>query len=98
MESELLIWTMVAIVGTVGVIKNLIGKGGKKIWTLATIIIGIGVPVAALNLPLRVIQVWVAVTGATLFYDTIFKAFQKLIEFLMNKISDKKEVSDESER
>ena len=98
MESELLIWTMIAIVGTVGVIKNLIGKGGKKIWTLATIIIGIGVAVAALNLPLRVIQVWVAVTGATLFYDTIFKAFQKLIEFLVNKISNKNEVSDESER
>ena len=98
MESELLIWTMVAIVGTVGVVKNLIGKGGKRVWTIATIAIGIGVSIAALNLPLRVIQVWVAVTGATLFYDTIYKAFQKLIEFLVNRISNKKEVQDESER
>ena len=52
METELLLWTMVAIVGTVGVIKNFINKGGKKIWTVVTIIIGIGVAVAAMFLPL----------------------------------------------
>ena len=78
---------MVAIVGTVGVIKNLVGKGGKRVWTLATLVIGAGVAVAAMYLPLKALQVWVAVTGATLFYDTIFKAFQRLIE----KIAEKKE-------
>lgn len=85
METELLLWTMVAIVGTVGVIKNFINKGGKKIWTVVTIIIGIGVAVAAMFLPLEALQVWVAVTGATLFYDTIFKAFQRLIERIADK-------------
>jgi hypothetical protein len=33
-----------------------------------------------MKLPISALQVWVAVTGATLFYDTIFKSFQKLIE------------------
>lgn len=87
METELLLWTMVAIVGTVGVIKNFINKGGRVVWTVATIVIGIGVAVAAMYLPLKALQVWVAVTGATLFYDTIFKAFQRLIE----RIADKEE-------
>lgn len=94
MQSELLIWTMVAIVGTVGVIKNLVGKGGKRVWTLVTLVVGAGVAIAALYLPLKAMQVWVAVTGATLFYDTIFKAFQKLIQFLMEKIGKNKEEDD----
>ena len=85
METELILWTMIAIVGTVGVIKNFINKGGKKIWTIATLVIGAGVAVAAMYLPLKALQAWVAVTGATLFYDTIFKTFQRLIE----KISEK---------
>ena len=87
METELLLWTMVAIVGTVGVIKNFINKGGRVVWTTATMIIGVGVAIAAMYLPLKALQVWVAVTGATLFYDTIFKAFQRLIE----RIADKEE-------
>ena len=95
MQSELLIWTMVAIVGTVGVIKNLVNKGGKRVWTLVTLIVGAGVAVAALYLPLKAMQVWVAVTGATLFYDTIFKAFQKLIQLLVEK-GGKKEDSNGS--
>ena len=70
---------MVAIVGTVGVLKKLIEKGGRKTWTLITVVVGAGVAYLVSILPIKVIQVWVAVTGATLFYDTIFKAFEKLI-------------------
>lgn len=87
MEEEVLLWTMIAIVGTVGVIKNFINKGGKKVWTVVTLVVGTGIAILAMHLPLKVLQVWVAVTGATLFYDTIFKAFQRFIE----KISDKGE-------
>lgn len=79
METEILLWSMVAIVGTVGVLKNLIEKGGRKTWTIITIVVGMGVAYLALKLPIKALQVWVAVTGATLFYDTIFKAFEKLI-------------------
>ena len=88
MESELLLWTMVAICGTVGVLRNFVEAGGRKIWTLATLAIGAGIAVAALRLPIKALQVWVAVTGATLFYDTIFKAFENFIEnFARNKSS-----------
>ena len=79
METEILLWSMVAIVGTVGVLKNPIEKGGRKTWTVVTVVVGVGVAYLALKLPIKAIQVWVAVTGATLFYDTIFKAFEKLI-------------------
>ena len=85
METEILLWSMVAIVGTVGVLKNLIEKGGRKLWTLVTVVVGIGVAYLAMKLPIKALQVWVAVTGATLFYDTIFKSFQKLIERMAEK-------------
>ena len=85
METEILIWTMVAITGTVGVIKNFIDKGGKRVWTVVTLVVGAGVAIAAMYLPLKALQVWVAFTGATLFYDTIFKSFQKLIEKIAQK-------------
>lgn len=85
METQLLLWTMVAIVGTVGVIRNFINKGGRRIWTAVTVLVGIIVAVAAIYLPLKALQVWVAVTGATLFYDTIFKSFQKFIEKVISK-------------
>ena len=52
MNSELLLWTMVAIVGTVGVLKNLIDKGGKKVWTIVTIVVGSGIAFAAMKLPI----------------------------------------------
>ena len=89
METELLIWTMIAIVGTIGVLKNFINVGGKRLWTLITLVVGVGIAIAAIYLPIKVIQVWVAVTGATLFYDTIYKAFQKMIERVVGKISSK---------
>lgn len=87
METELLVWTMVAITGTIGVLKNFISFGGKKTWTLMTLVIGAGIAIAAYYLPIKVLQIWVAVTGATLFYDTIFKSFQKLIELVVSKIT-----------
>ena len=97
METSILVWTMVAIVGTVGVIKNLVGKGSKRVWTIVTVVVGVGVAIAAMYLPIKALQVWVAVTGATLFYDTIFKAFQKLIELIITKISDKEDKKTEEE-
>ena len=63
----------------------LINKGGKKVWTIVSVVVGSGVAFAAMKLPINALQVWVAVTGATLFYDTIFKSFQKLIEKIAKK-------------
>ena len=90
MDTTLLIWTMLTIVGTMGVIKNYIvsEKLGKKFWTTLTLIVGAGIAVVAMKLPIEVLQVWTAVTGATLFYDTIFKGFQKFIEKVSKNTSE----------
>lgn len=79
----------VSTVGVTEVIKNLIQKGGKRIWTLATIIVGALMTLVASFLPESVMYGTVAVSGATIFYDTIFKAFQKLFESLSDKILKK---------
>lgn len=94
METDVLVWTMVAIVGTVGVLKNFIPYGGKKVWTLITLVVGTGIAILAMYIPIKALQVWVAVTGATLFYDTIFKSFQKLVESF-SKIGVKKDSEEE---
>lgn len=89
-DTELLVWTMVCIVGTVGVVKNFISseKLGRRFWSLITLVIGSGIAFVATKMPIVVLQVWVAVTGATLFYDTIFKAFQKLISRIGMKVEE----------
>lgn len=87
LKTDLLVWTIVCITGTVGVLKNFITFSclGKKFWSFMTILVGIGIGIAALKLPIEVIQVWTAVMGATLFYDTIFKIFQKVLENILKK-------------
>ena len=94
MEPELLIWTMVAIVGTVGIIKNLVKKDGRIFWTIITLVTGTVVALVALYTPIKVMQVWVAVTGSTLFYDTIFQAFKKFIENLSYMSGPKEKESE----
>ena len=83
-------WTKIAEVAlaTVGVtelIKNFVGKGGKKVWSLITILVGAGMSAIGVFCPEPVLQCIVGVSGAVVFYDTIFKAFQKLF----NKIGEK---------
>ncbi len=90
MDDVLLFWIMIAIVGTVGVVHNYIEFGGKKFWTTISLVVGVLVGIAALYLPLKALQVWVGVTGATLFYDTIIKFLQKKIE----KFADSGTVSE----
>lgn len=84
-----------ATVGTTEVIKNLIQKGGKRVWTIATMIVGILMTVIAFYLPEKVLYGIVGVSGATIFYDTIFKAFGKLFESLSDKVEGKKEQTND---
>jgi len=87
LKTDLLIWTTVCITGTVGILKNFVNFSflGKKFWSLTTLVIGTGIGILAIKVPLEVIQVWTAVTGATLFYDTIFKIFQKVLENILKR-------------
>jgi hypothetical protein len=76
-----------ATVGMTEVLKNFIQKGGKKAWTLAALLVGALMVVVKIYLPEQVLMGIVAVSGAVVFYDTIFKAFQKFFQ----KIGDKTE-------
>ena len=69
-----------ATVGVTEIIKNLIQKGGKRVWTLATIGVGVCMVLIAFYLPEKVLYGIIGVSGATVFYDTIFKTFQKIFE------------------
>ena len=75
-----LILVALATVGTTEILKNLIQKGGKRVWTLVTIVVGVGMSFIAFYLPEKVLYGIIGVSGATVFYDTVFKTFQKLFE------------------
>lgn len=69
----------IATVGVTQIIKNLIpeGKGNKVVWTLVALIVG-----TVIGLIQRYTQanldIVIGVTGATLFYDTIYKRFERM--------------------
>lgn len=76
-------------VGVTELLKNIIQKGGRRIWTLATIFVGVGMTFVALFLPEKVLYCIISVSGATVFYDTIYKSFKKFFENLSSKEKDK---------
>ena len=79
-------------VGITEIIKNFIQKGGKRVWTLITIAVGVLMVLTAFYLPEKVMYGIFGVSGATIFYDTIFKTFSKIFEVLSKKV-----VKDDSE-
>lgn len=80
-----------ATVGITEIIKNLVQKGGKRLWTLITILVGVGMVFVAFYLPVKVLYGIIGVSGATIFYDTVFKSFQKIFENLNSKNKDSEE-------
>lgn len=83
--TALILKIALATVGTTEVIKNFIQKGGKKVWTFVTLLVGAGMTVIAVLCPEVILTGIVAVSGAVVFYDTIFKSFKKLFEQLGKK-------------
>lgn len=90
-DYSVLVLVALATVGTTEVIKNLVQKGGKRVWTLATIGVGVLMTLAAFFLPEKILYGIVGVSGATVFYDTVFKAFGKIFENLAPKQSETKD-------
>jgi FtsH-binding integral membrane protein len=74
-----------ATVGVTELIKNFVGKGGKKVWSLVTILVGGAMSAVSVFCPEIILQCIVGVSGAVVFYDTIFKAFQKLFSKIAEK-------------
>lgn len=83
--TTLILKIALATVGVTEVIKNFIQKGGKKVWTFVALVVGAGMTVVAVLCPEVILTGIVAVSGAVVFYDTIFKSFNKLFEKLGNK-------------
>ncbi len=88
--GTLILKIALATVGTTEVIKNLIQKGGKRVWTLVAIVVGAVMVVVATYLPDVILTGIVAVSGAVVFYDTIYKAFQKFFQ----KLGEKENIND----
>lgn len=85
MDKEIMFRAMIAVVGTVEILKKFINSDNKKLWTAISIVIGIGVGVAAYFLPPKVLDVWIVVCGSTVLYDTILKTFKQMITKLSSK-------------
>lgn len=73
-----LVLVALATVGVTEIIKNLIQKGGRRIWTAVTMVVGSVIVIAAVFLPEQVLYGIVGVSGATVFYDTIYKSFSRM--------------------
>lgn len=80
MSTAVIIKIAVATVGVVQMLKNLIGKGGKVLWTIVTVLCGAGITALQCLCPSVVMDGVIAVAGATVFYDTIYKTFEKLFK------------------
>lgn len=80
MDTAAIIKVAVATVGVTQLLKNLIGKGGKRIWTTATILVGVVIVAIQYLCPPLVMDGVIAVAGATVFYDTIYKTFEKMFQ------------------
>ena len=71
----------IATVGATELIKNFFdGKGGKKVGSFVAIGVGTGCTLISIFLPEVVLDAVTAISGAVVFYDTIFKSFKKLFE------------------
>lgn len=88
METASIIKIALATVGLTQMLKNLIGKGGKVLWTIITVLCGIGITVIQCLCPAVVMDGIIAVAGATVFYDTIYKTWENLFKKAFNRDTD----------
>lgn len=80
MDTAAIIKVAVATVGVTQLLKNLINKGGKAVWTTATILVGVVTSAIQCLCPAVIMDSIIAVSGATVFYDTIYKTFEKMFQ------------------
>lgn len=77
MNTEDLIKSALTIVGITQMLKSFIPIKKGCIWTIITIIVGVGVAF----IPSRFLSPLLAIAGASLFYDTIFQTFEKVFKY-----------------
>lgn len=89
MDSNIM-WIMICIVGITELIKGFFKAVPKWLAMLITILVGICISCLYIFLPkywnsIRVVLV--SISGATVFYDTVFKSFKRLIDGNKTEIS-----------
>lgn len=82
MNTEGIIKCALAIVGTTQIFKNIFPTPKVKgwVWTILTIIVGVGITALYATCPPIVMDGIIGISGATIFYDTIYKTFEKLFK------------------
>lgn len=83
--TDMIFKIALATVGVTEVIKKFIQKDGKRLWTLITILVGVGMIFIVMYLPEIVLTGIVGISGAVVFYDTIFKSFKKWTQNIVTK-------------
>lgn len=78
--AEIMFKIALSTVGVTEVLKKYISITGTKLWTTITLLVGTGMIFVVLYCPDVVVIGIVGVSGAVIFYDTIFKCFKKLFE------------------
>lgn len=79
MNAEFIFKGALSIVGTVQLLKQFIPCKKGWVWTIITILVGFGICLMQSRFP-HVAEPIVVVTGATIFYDTIYQSFEKLFK------------------
>ena len=79
MNAEFIFKGALSIVGTVQLLKQFIPCKKGWVWTIITILVGSGICLIQSRFP-NMTEPIVMVTGATIFYDTIYQSFEKLFK------------------
>lgn len=76
MDTSIIIKAAFSTVGTVQMLKNFINLKNKKLWVIPTVLFAVVYTMPFI--PAWVLDAVLTVSGATLFYDTIVKSFEKI--------------------
>lgn len=79
MNTEEIIKGALAIVGATQMLKSFIPFKKGWVWTLITILVGCGICLIQ-SLSLTAVTWIITISGASLFYDTIFQTFEKVFK------------------
>ena len=80
MNAESITKVAIATVGVTQMLKNILPLKVGKLWTIITILVGVGITVMQCLCPSVVMDSTIAISGATIFYDTIYQSFEKLFK------------------
>ena len=81
MNGEDIVKRSLAIVGTTPLLKTFRPLKSGRVWGLITVFVGVGICL----IPVTFLDPVIVISGATLFYDTIFQSFENLFKRFHNR-------------